>query len=408
MAELPQPIRHVLDESVDEQRVYRVWRNVGRARAAAWRGQGRTVRARRHVAMGAAGLAAAAALALALWHAGRDGQGPVRTTEGELPAVLETPAGAAMAEVVHLDDDSRLVITPGARLVTEHNSGERFEARLDRGHVELEIEPGGPRRWRIEAGLATVEVLGTRFLVERGDDSVRVEVLRGRVAVQDNVRGGREELSAGESTVVGGESARSPPARLPSDTEPSGEAVEAAPPAAEPEEAAPAQPTGAVERSRQQSPRWRDLARRGRYDDAWEVLGSSGLSRESRGASTEQLLELADVARLSGHPEDAVAPLERLLREHPGDGRAGLAAFTLGVVHMDQRAAPERAAGAFEQALELGLPAPLREDALARLAEARGRAGDFAGARRAAKRYLEHHPDGERAPDVARWLDGQE
>ena len=77
---------------------------------------------------------------------------------------------------------------------------------------------------------------------------------------------------------------------------------------------------------------------------------------------------LADVARLSGHPREAVAPLERMIAEHPGDPRAPVAAVMLGRLEMDRLVRPERARRAFERARELGLPAALAPDVDRRLA----------------------------------------
>ena len=48
------------------------------------------------------------------------------------------------------------------------------------------------------------------------------------------------------------------------------------------------------------------------------------------GDTVEDLLVAADVARLSDHPSEALPYLQRILREHPRDERAPMAAFTLG------------------------------------------------------------------------------
>jgi len=396
VSELPQPVHEVLDPSVDEESVYRVWRNVGRARVMAWRRQERGPR--RQWAVAGAGLAAAAAVGMAIWGVASGTGGPLRTVDGDRPGVL-VAARDVPGRTLRFDDGSRILVEPGARLETTHNDARRFEARLARGRVDVHVEPDGPRRWRVDAGLAVVDVLGTRFVVERVPSRVRVEVLRGHVIVRDRLRDRRLELTAGDSVVV----ERDPPEpSVTPDTDGDGDGAASAD--ADPPEAPRA---GAHTRLRVEREAWRDLARRGQYDRAWDSLGRDGLDRASRNATADSLLQLADVARLSGHAEEAVAPLERFLREHPSDGRAGLAAFTLGVVHMDQRGAPGQAAEAFERALELDLPEPLREDALARLSAARGRAGDAEGAARAARRYLDRHPEGPRAPDVRRRLDGQ-
>jgi len=43
------------------------------------------------------------------------------------------------------------------------------------------------------------------------------------------------------------------------------------------------------------------------------------------------LLQAADDARATGHPEDALAPLRKIIAEHAGDSRAGLVCTCSGV-----------------------------------------------------------------------------
>jgi transmembrane sensor len=116
----------------------------------------------------------------------------------------------------------------------------------------------------------------------------------------------------------------------------------------------------------------------------------------SERAHVDELLALADVARLSGHPEEAVVPLTRLMEEHPTDPNASLAAFSLGRVE-EALGHEQRAADAYERALGLGLPDALVPDALGRRAEALEDAGEHEHAREAARRYLDRAPDGARA-----------
>jgi transmembrane sensor len=121
----------------------------------------------------------------------------------------------------------------------------------------------------------------------------------------------------------------------------------------------------------------------------------------------DDLLALADVARLSGHPADAVIPLTRVVTEHAGDPRASLAAFTLGRLELDSLRHPALAAAAFERAMALGLPQSLQEDALARLVEARAQAADAPGARSAAEEYERRFPAGKRLDEVRRWAQAE-
>jgi tetratricopeptide (TPR) repeat protein len=174
---------------------------------------------------------------------------------------------------------------------------------------------------------------------------------------------------------------------------------------------APAQPTSLSAAATSSSPAlrateasWREEAARGHHAEAYALLGSGGLEREvGRAASSEDLFTLADIARLSGHPERARAPLSRLLELYPHDARAPLAAATLGRIELDL-GQPASAARAFERALAIGAPLALEEDLRARLVESWARAGDHAAARAAAETYRQHFPTGRRKAEVDRWL----
>jgi len=146
---------------------------------------------------------------------------------------------------------------------------------------------------------------------------------------------------------------------------------------------------------------WRELAHRGRPVEAFAALGTHGIQREARRLGVADLLALADVARLSGHPAEAVAPLERILSEFAHDPQAPLAAFALGRLELDALDAPRPAAAALERAIELGVPRSLREDVCARLVEAQDRGGDRAAARSAAQAYLREFPSGRHRAAVA-------
>jgi transmembrane sensor len=100
------------------------------------------------------------------------------------------------------------------------------------------------------------------------------------------------------------------------------------------------------------------------------------------------------VARLSGHPADAAAPLERIVNHFGSDAQAPLAAFALGRLELDGLGHPGKAAAALQRALALGVPASLREDVRARLVEAYSRGGDREAARAAAEAYRREFPAG--------------
>jgi transmembrane sensor len=363
-ARLPLPIREVLDEPIDARDVDAAWKRhqLRRPRSPAVP----------LVLASAAALAVAAVALLVIGHA----PGPLRLADGAMPTVLHG------ASEVTLSDGSQLAMSDDAHVALLENDGQELALLLGAGSATFDVVPGGPRRWTIECGLATVVVVGTRFRIERTEDRLTVSVSRGAVLVRgERVPDGARRLGAGESIVIERESE---PERV--------REAPAEPLAARIDDAravqAPSETTRVVPSA------WRPLAARGAYDEAYAQLGPTGLRRATAHASAEDLLVLADVARLSGHPPEAIAPLEQLLAEHASDPNAALAAFTLGRIEADDMDRPARAAQAFERATQLALPRALLPDALARLADARHDAGDDAGARQAAQRYLDSFPEG--------------
>lgn len=393
MKQLPVPVRDVLDGALDEAVTQRVWREVAKRRARA------SSAGRAAVPRLAWALAAAFVLVgLLVWN----GSGSFGARE---PAPLSLAGGAALSlpspGVASLDDGSRIEVFPGSRLAVLENSGRVVTLLLESGRARFEVTPGGPRRWGIECGVLSVEVVGTRFEIERTDGGARVRVEEGVVLVRgERVRDHVQRLTAGEALEVGAPAqtqAAPPESPGPAAPEPSAVAGAAS-------SSAPGEPRPASSASSASSSAWRELAGKGAYKEAYGVLGKDGIAQEARRATLDELMQLADVARLSGHPADAVAPLARVVAEHRGDSRASMAAFTLGRLRLDQLGQPAAAADDFATAIALGLPAGLVEDAHARLVEARARAGDRAGASLAAADYERRFPNGRRLAAVRAWV----
>jgi transmembrane sensor len=370
MSRLRYPLKDLLDDSTSEEALARVWRGIdaraphGRRRARVW-----TV----------ASVVTATALAMAFATLERRDRGPLRFADGRpLGAVEAPPVGA----VVAMSDGSRVDLGAGARFAPLESTGTSFVAVLERGSAHFEVRPGGPRRWQIECGLATVEVVGTGFDCTRAPGRLNVSVQHGAVLVRgERVPDRARRLAAGETLEV-----LEPPAPAESSQAPvdAPEAAPAAMVAAAPERDPVAAETGA----------WRELARGGHHREAFAALGAQGLLRETKRLGVTDLLVLADVARLSGHAAEAVVPLERILRDFPGDPQAPLAALALGRLELDTLDRPAKAATALNRALSLGVPRSLREDVRTRLVEAYARAGNRTAARTAAAAYLREYPEG--------------
>lgn len=400
------PLRSALRDDVDDATLHRIWQEIDArfpVRAVAQRRWPRSV-----IAIGAAGVlgaSVAAGMGVSSLIHHRDA-GPLRVAGGAPLAAVEAAPASQRGVTVALDDGSRIDLERGARLEPLESSGTTFAAALARGSAVFDVRPGGPRRWTIECGLATVEVIGTRFSCTRQPGRLHVDVDRGTVLVRgervpDRVR----RLGAGEGIDILEPAPTSPPAppsREPVLPMPPSAATDAPRAATAPADAVAAHPApveGAIAR-------WRVLAQDGRHREAFRALGADGVRREARRLGVHDLLALADVARLSGHPAEAVAPLERILGEFARDPQAPLAAFALGRLELDALSRPKEARSAFERALALGIPEGLREDARARLVEACARAGDGSAAALAASAYGREFPGGRYARAIEGWLSG--
>ena len=116
--------------------------------------------------------------------------------------MADTAAEPALAapwrKALEFADGSRVYVRDDrSQVVVARAEGGLTEVALTRGRARFVITPKVDRRFRVVAGEVAVEVLGTIFDVERATEGVRVEVERGRVAV--NWSGGRTELGAGEA-----------------------------------------------------------------------------------------------------------------------------------------------------------------------------------------------------------------
>ncbi len=149
---------------------------------------------------------------------------------------------------------------------------------------------------------------------------------------------------------------------------------------------------------------WRRFAAEGKNDQAYAVLGRAGIASESESASVADLFALADVARLSGHPADAVDPLQRIVADHSNDSRAPLAALTLGRVRLRSLAMPAAAAQSLEKAIALGVPVQLSEETHELLIESLSRMGDRARARLEYERFRARFPASTWSADLQKWV----
>jgi transmembrane sensor len=385
-AKLPVPLHRLLDDdrAASARELQQMWRTIDDARSA--RRRGRPVRASSsRLAAAALAVVVLVGISLQAMLSLREPRPLQLAGGGALPATIAPVARFRPAE---LDDGSRITVARGAKLDVLESSAHKLVLALRRGRARFDVRPNGPRAWQIDCGGVTIQVVGTAFVVERAPAEVRVSVERGAVLVLgERVPDRIQRLGAGAQLAVVVGDASAPAAPTPDTRAPH-----------------PQRESRAISLA---ATAWRDAARRKDWNRAWRALRSDGVVQHTRRADgIEDLLLLADVARLSGHPRDAIAPLRRVT-EHGSDPRAALAAFMLGRLQLDELNAPGAAALDLSRALELGLPGSLEHDARARVVEAYGRAGMHPQARAAAADYHRRFPQGQRAQQVDRWSGGR-
>jgi transmembrane sensor len=324
------------------------------------------VRRRRVVAAGIA-LTAAALMLVSFIHFRSKSVAPP-------PVAIRTPAAASVEQPVppsisFVDGSSARFLSLETRLFTERDTANETLLRLESGGAEFAVRPRGDRPFVVRSGLFEVSVVGTKFALlplDRG--RLRVSVFEGKVDVRS---------PSGTSRLVAGDTREFPGEALPPDS-----GVMAAP-----------RPSSGTAHAGE----WRKLAGDRNYGPAYEALTREGISAVQD--EPGDLLLAADVARLSGHPADAVAHLSTLIRRFPGDSRAASAGFTLGRV-FEQLGKPSDAARSFARARSLQPAGPLAEDALAHEVESLAKAGRASDARLRAIEYLAKYPNGRRARAV--------
>ncbi len=345
MSELPRPMKQHLAaptapswDAVEQRITRRRW-----TRYAAWT------------------LVPACALALLALRSPQTVTAPV-TPPPSLTIGTTLPAGTTV-----LADGTRLRVGADASMRLTSRDPRGLVFTLLGGEVSFEVTPAR-RTFRVDAGLATVTVVGTGFTVLREPRRVQVRVRHGAVRVEGaRVPGGSSLLRGGDEIEVHAETL------------------------------APQRPVITHPEALDAGVRLRPPTQRraphdgGAPTDAPAPMDVVALLPTS---DPDALWRSADVLRRAQSYEAAAALLLRLTREHPTSPRAPLAAHLLGrdLLHVLRR--PSQASAAFARALSLGLPEGLREDAWFGLIDARVRAGDRAGGEQAAETYRARYPRG--------------
>ncbi|MEL6759167.1 MAG: FecR domain-containing protein [Myxococcota bacterium] len=301
---------------------------------------------------------------------------------GVVAATVWWPSGGDRV-LASFDDGSRVTSkTADTQIAVRTSRPELIEVGLNVGSARFEVAKRRRRVFRVLVDETQIEVLGTVFSVERSASGMSVEVEEGRVRVvhpQNSV-----ELVSGERMT------------FPSGPPPTAKGRESAE-SVRPPRLKNVDPGRSPRRAKPRE-RWQKAAKRGALEKAYD-----GMKRQGVVNRAEELLLAADVARMTGHPEEALPYLRRVIADHAKDPRAPLAAFTLGKLLLQDLGRPRQAAKAFRQVARLDTSDALREDALAREIECHYRVGDEERARELANRYLLRYPRGRRAEWVRRY-----
>jgi transmembrane sensor len=301
------------------------------------------------------GLAAAAACAglVALgarWRA----QAPVAAAttgasaapEPRVPALLDDSSIGNETEEAKavLGDGSAVEVARGGRVRLVHDRADETRLELVRGRAEFEVQKRPERPFIASVRGVEVRVIGTHFSTEldtsRTPSIVRVVVQRGVVEIRGGASTSPVRVAAGESLEV---------------------PIEMTPPATA-ETTQPAAPPAPL--------------------------------------TAAQLFEAANAARGAGDVDGATRSYAALLKQYPGDERAGIAALELGRLRMDSQHAYRRAAEAFHRAIAAAPNEGVREDAMARLVEALDATHDRTACDQERQRYLARYPKGVHAAQV--------
>jgi hypothetical protein len=372
-------------------------------------------------------VAAGLGSALVLWQWGR--------SEGL--KVVSTEQGLVFNEASQVD------VEPGGRMHVERTTPHEAVVVLDSGDLHASITSGRKNVWRFRAGPNEVVVRGTKLSIHWAPETqaLAVAVTEGKVEV--HLADGRIQwVRKGERFAEQAGRAVAPQPGAPLAAAPAVDEAPAAEPArVDDAPAAPAPPVAAAQPPRAQVakspltrvdaqppstapakkpaapltvaaatppepapardlrplvPEWKRQAVAGHYGRAVALAEEQGLDAAMQDASSDDLLLLADAARLVRRADLGRSVLSALREKFAGTADAAEAAFRLGRLDFDGQRYAE-AARSFDLYAREAPEGAFSGEALGRRLDALRRVGD-ARAFEAAKGYLEKYPKGPYGP----------
>ncbi len=374
----------------------------GRRRFLARFAAGKASSGRRYFVMAAA---AAMVFGVALWWWRTPSTVSFKTATGEGQAGAWLATSRAGELPLTFSEGTELVMAPASRGRVDELGRAGASFLLERGEVRARVAHRSNTSWRFLAGPFEVHVTGTALGVkwDPARERFAVYVEEGTVVVRGPNVDALQVVRGGEQCVVDLPSRttrilpRAEDALADPDVpvEAAHDALVGAPATSGSASAAP-RPSTATQPSS-----WIKLEENGDYDAAYAAALSAGLASLLRASSADELLRLAQVARVSGHRDTEREALVTCRRRFPGSERAAVAAYELG-----RSSSPSEASSWFDTYLGEQPSGPLAREASGRLIETRASAGDDRGARDAAVRYLTRYPDGPQVTLARRVLAG--
>ncbi len=349
----------------------------------------------------AGALSVAAAGVLTWQHFGKSPTFFVGNEAGSVGAFLAAPTERELP--LRFADGTRIALSAGtsARVASLDEHGAHIV--LEKGRAVASVVHRADSHWRVDVGPYQVAVVGTQFDVswDAGTRVLELHLTQGAVLVSGGFLRDALQVRAGQSLRAFSDGGR---------VELVGPTSEATPPAAPvaapaPEPAAAAalgDGSASVDTSVPSSlhaaapsvPDWKALASAGKFGDALSAAEKAGFEAECRRSSGQDLLALADAARLAGSAPRAEQAYSAARSKLSGGGRAS---YGLGLVAFDQRGDFTTAARWFETYLREQPSGSLRAEATGRLLEALQRSGQRDKARTLAQQYLTQYPHGAQA-----------
>ena len=306
-------------------------------------------------------------------------------------------------------EGSSVVLREGsrARVLAADASGARVLLESGEAEVSIQHRVGRKARWNVEAGPYRVLVTGTRFRVgwNASEQSFGLDLHEGNVVVSSNrCLEGDRVVRAVETLTLSCAAVSKVTSSAAGDVAPNTAKPEAAPTTANfPSTNAKASLHAQVAET-EALDAFREPLAAGRFAEALRLAERADFARVMVTADRNDLLQLADAARLSGRVDRAVQALTTVRQRFAGSEEAANAAFSLGRIAFDQQKAYSEASRWFSAYLAEQPGGPLMGDAFGRLIEARERSGDLAGAQTDAERYLRRFPQGPYAAEARRIL----